>query len=136
MFRFLTWVIALIAIVGCNTNLKNTESLIVSEGDTVLVNFNLLNSKGFRVDGTLLGIGGPLRFVVGNGQVIQGFDKGVIGMSKDETRDLKLPPEEAYGAMGVYYRGNVSDTVYVVAPNDTLFLKIEMLDIKKAKVSR
>ncbi len=39
----------------------------------------------------------PLEFVVGAGQMIRGFDKGVVGMSPGEERIMTLAPEDAYG---------------------------------------
>lgn len=39
----------------------------------------------------------PLRFTAWAGQMILGFDEGVIGMKKDETKKLILSPEKAYG---------------------------------------
>ncbi|QQS45796.1 MAG: peptidylprolyl isomerase [Acidobacteriota bacterium] len=39
----------------------------------------------------------PLAFTVGAGQVIPGFDQAMIGMSVGETRDIVIPPAEAYG---------------------------------------
>jgi FKBP-type peptidyl-prolyl cis-trans isomerase 2 len=39
----------------------------------------------------------PLTFVVGSGQMIKGFDKGVIGMKVGEEKTITIPPEEAYG---------------------------------------
>jgi peptidylprolyl isomerase len=39
----------------------------------------------------------PLTFTVGAGQMITGFDKGVVGMTVGDKRVLKIPPEEAYG---------------------------------------
>jgi FKBP-type peptidyl-prolyl cis-trans isomerase 2 len=39
----------------------------------------------------------PLTFTVGTGQMIEGFDKGVVGMKVGEKKTLKIPPEEAYG---------------------------------------
>ena len=39
----------------------------------------------------------PLEFQVGSGQIITGFDKGVIGMKVGEEKTLTLSPEEAYG---------------------------------------
>ncbi|NYZ74703.1 peptidylprolyl isomerase [Candidatus Micrarchaeota archaeon] len=39
----------------------------------------------------------PLEFTVGAGQMIAGFDAGVVGMAVGETKTLRLPPEQAYG---------------------------------------
>ena len=39
----------------------------------------------------------PLKFTVGKGRVIKGFDEGVIGMKVGETRNLTIPPEKGYG---------------------------------------
>ena len=40
----------------------------------------------------------PLEFVVGAGQMIPGFDRGVVGMEVGEEKTLILSPDEAYGA--------------------------------------
>lgn len=40
----------------------------------------------------------PLSFTVGGGQMIKGFDRGVVGMKVGEEKVLSIPPEEAYGA--------------------------------------
>ncbi len=39
----------------------------------------------------------PLTFTVGSGQLIRGFDEGVVGMKIGEEKTLRIPPEEAYG---------------------------------------
>ena len=41
--------------------------------------------------------GKPLEFIVGAGQMIPGFDAAVVGMEKDEEKEIKLTPEESYG---------------------------------------
>lgn len=40
---------------------------------------------------------GPIQFVVGNGQVIPGFDKAVIGMKVGDKKKFTIPKTEAYG---------------------------------------
>lgn len=39
----------------------------------------------------------PLEFTVGNGDIIPGLDRGVVGMEVGETREVTVAPEEAYG---------------------------------------
>jgi peptidylprolyl isomerase len=39
----------------------------------------------------------PLEFTLGTGQVIVGFDKGIEGMSVNETKTIDVPCGEAYG---------------------------------------
>ncbi|MEW5955558.1 MAG: FKBP-type peptidyl-prolyl cis-trans isomerase [Candidatus Micrarchaeota archaeon] len=39
----------------------------------------------------------PLEFTVGAGQMIAGFDAGVVEMAEGETKTIELPPEQAYG---------------------------------------
>ncbi len=39
----------------------------------------------------------PLKFTVGKGEMIKGFDEGVIGMKVGETKNLTIPPEKGYG---------------------------------------
>jgi len=39
----------------------------------------------------------PLEFTLGSGQVIPGFDNGIIGMNIDEKKTINIPCAEAYG---------------------------------------
>ncbi|MEK6827652.1 MAG: peptidylprolyl isomerase [Nanoarchaeota archaeon] len=39
----------------------------------------------------------PLTFVVGEGQVIPGFEKAVLGMNIDEEKEFEIEPEDGYG---------------------------------------
>ena len=39
----------------------------------------------------------PLEFEIGGGKIIPGFENGIIGMEIGDTRNIVIPPEEAYG---------------------------------------
>ncbi len=43
------------------------------------------------------GIGEPLEFVIGSGQMIPAFEQGVIGMEPGESKTVDIPAEQAYG---------------------------------------
>jgi len=67
----------------------------VKEGDNISLHYT-----GTLDDGTVFDSSDgrePLSFTVGSGEVIQGFDEGVRGMEAGETRDIQIPPEQAYG---------------------------------------
>jgi FKBP-type peptidyl-prolyl cis-trans isomerase 2 len=42
----------------------------------------------------------PLQVVLGQHQVISGFEEALVGMKVNETKDITLPPEKAYGKTG------------------------------------
>lgn len=64
-------------------------------GDNVKVHYT-----GKLADGTVFDSsdgGEPLEFAVGSGQVIQGFEEGVVGMKVGESKVVEIPVEKAYG---------------------------------------
>ncbi|MFH1214882.1 MAG: peptidylprolyl isomerase [Pseudomonadota bacterium] len=40
---------------------------------------------------------GPLEFQIGTGSVLTGFEKGILGMAPEESREILLTPEDAHG---------------------------------------
>ncbi len=64
-------------------------------GDTVKVHYTGKLDDGTEFD-TSAGRE-PLEFTLGSRQVIEGFEKGVIGMEVNETKTFTIPSEEAYG---------------------------------------
>ncbi len=74
---------------------KGAEPAVVKNGDTVKVHYT-----GTLDDGTVFDSSkerGPLEFIAGNGDVISGFDKAVLGMRVGETKTVHFPVDEAYG---------------------------------------
>lgn len=65
------------------------------QGDTVKVHYTGKVKDGEVFDSSF--DKEPLQFTLGEGQVIQGFEKAVTGMEPGETRTANIPTEEAYG---------------------------------------
>jgi FKBP-type peptidyl-prolyl cis-trans isomerase 2 len=68
----------------------------IKKGDKVKIEY-----KGTFEDGTVFDStkkqGEPLEFEVGSGQLITGFDNAVLGMNKNEEKEVTINPEDAYG---------------------------------------
>lgn len=65
------------------------------KGDKVKVHYT-----GKLEDGSVFDSSGgdsPLEFTLGQGQVIPGFDQGVLGMEPGESKVLNIPVDQAYG---------------------------------------
>jgi len=43
--------------------------------------------------------GEPLEFMMGSGQIIPGLEKALVGMTKDQSGDVMVPANEAYGPL-------------------------------------
>ena len=68
----------------------------VEKGSKVKVHYTGTKNDGSKFDSSY-DRGQVLEFEVGSGQMIKGFDEGVVGMEVGETKDLHLKPEDAYG---------------------------------------
>lgn len=91
----------------------------VKSGDTITVNYIGRLTNGTVFD-TSVGRQ-PFSTVIGTGQVIKGWDQGILGMKVGGIRRLIIPPDLAYGSQGA--GGSIP-------PNATLIFDIELLDVK------
>lgn len=91
-----------------------------SNGKTVVVHY-----RGTFLDGRIFDSshdrGEPFVFQLGSGQVIQGWDQGVVGMKEGGTRKLIIPSELAYGERGAGQ---------VIPPNTPLEFEIQLLEVQ------
>ncbi|CAO2167493.1 unnamed protein product [Urochloa humidicola] len=74
-------------------------TLQAHKGDKIKVHY-----RGTLTDGSVFDSsydrGDPFEFTLGNGQVIKGWDQGLLGMCVGEKRKLKIPAKMGYGERG------------------------------------
>jgi FKBP-type peptidyl-prolyl cis-trans isomerase SlyD len=73
----------------------DTTTPSVADGMVVTFDFTLTLDGGEVADTTQGEM--PLRFIVGQGQLLPGLEDAMIGMNAGEERDVTLNPEDAYG---------------------------------------
>ncbi|KAJ7154164.1 hypothetical protein C8R46DRAFT_1118879 [Mycena filopes] len=94
-----------------------------AKGDFLEVHYTgTLFTTGAKFDSSL-DRDSPLTLKLGVGQVIKGWDQGLIGMCLNEKRTLTIPAELAYGSRGIRR---------VIPPDSALVFTVELvgLDIK------
>jgi FKBP-type peptidyl-prolyl cis-trans isomerase len=89
-------------------------------GDTVTVHYVGSLEDGTKFDSSR-DRGQPFEFKIGSGQIIKGFERGVVGMKVGGVRRLVIPPDLAYGRKG---------QPPVIPPNATLMFEIELIGVK------
>ena len=94
----------------------------VKSGDNIAVHYTGTLEDGTKFDSSL-DRGKPFTFTLGIGQVIRGWDMGVLGMKVGEKRKLVIQPELGYGETGT--PGGP------IPPNATLIFEVELLSINR-----
>ncbi|MEK7613975.1 MAG: FKBP-type peptidyl-prolyl cis-trans isomerase [Patescibacteria group bacterium] len=92
-------------------------------GDTVVVHYTGVLPNGEVFDSSL-NRGEPFSFQLGSGLVIQGWERGVLGMKKGGRRLLAIPPSLGYG----------DRAIGTIPANATLIFDIELLEILSGEV--
>ncbi len=90
-------------------------------GQPAAVHYTGWLEDGQMFDSSLIR-GAPLQLILGGGQVIPGWDEGLMGMKVGGKRQLVIPPELAYGEEGA---GGV------IPPNAVLIFEVEIVPIEE-----
>jgi FKBP-type peptidyl-prolyl cis-trans isomerase len=101
-------------------DIKVGTGAVAQSGQHVKVDYTGWLTNGKKFDSSV-GTGRPFDFMLGANQVIKGWDEGVAGMKVGGKRQLRVPPDLAYGAAG--YPG-------VIPANSTLIFDVQLLDVK------
>jgi FKBP-type peptidyl-prolyl cis-trans isomerase len=100
-------------------DIKVGDGAEAHSGDYVTIHYTGTLENGKTFDSSL-DRGTPFKCRIGVGEVIDGWDMGVIGMKVGSKRKLTIPPELAYGERGI---GEIP-------PNSTLIFTVELLDVE------
>lgn len=101
-------------------DLKIGQGKEVKGGDVITVHYlgKLTNDQKFD---SSYDRNQPFETQIGVGQVIQGWDEGLLGLKVGGKRKLTIPPELGYGEQGAGA---------AIPPNSTLIFEIELISIK------
>src|ERR1700749_793185 len=103
------------------TELVEGDGAEATSGQTVSVHYvGVAHSTGEEFDASY-NRGEPLRFRLGVGQVISGWDQGVQGMKVGGRRQLVIPPHLGYGDRGA---GGV------IKPGETLIFVCDLVEVR------
>ena len=110
------------------TDLQIGSGAEAVNGRTVAVNYTgwaysttAPDNKGNQFDSSLQPGRAPYSFVLGTGNAIQGFHRGVLGMRVGGRRRIVIPPELAYGN---------SPPSASIRANETLLFEVELLSVQ------
>jgi peptidylprolyl isomerase len=93
----------------------------VEPGQNVSVQYVGVNYKNGKQFDASWDRGQPFNFTLGAGQVIPGWDKGVVGMRPGGRRELIIPPSLGYGPQG---------RPPVIKPNETLVFVVDLVSAR------
>jgi len=108
--------------IGVKKRIPADECTIKSrKGDKLRMHYTGTLEDGTEFDSSIPR-GDPLEFTLGMGQVIKGWDQGLLGMCQGEKRKLSIPPHLGYGESGAPPK---------IPGNSVLIFEVELIEIKR-----
>jgi FKBP-type peptidyl-prolyl cis-trans isomerase len=108
------------------TDVKVGQGQPVKNGDLLLVEYTGTFKNGKQFDSNAKPDGTPFALRLGAGNVIRGWDEGLVGMRVGGVRKLMIPWEKAYGSTG-------TDRI---PPKTDLYFTVKLLDAVRAGEER
>jgi FKBP-type peptidyl-prolyl cis-trans isomerase len=103
-------------------DIKVGTGQMANDGDHVKVHYTGWFTDGKKFDSSV-DANQPYSFTIGKGDVIKGWDEGVTGMKVGGKRQLRIPPQLAYGDAGFKN---------IIPPNATLIFDVQLLGVAAA----
>lgn len=100
-------------------DIKVGTGKVAKDGDHIKVHYTGWLTSGKKFDSSV-DAHQPFELTLGKGEVIKGWDEGIAGMKVGGKRQLKIPPDLAYGDKG--YPG-------VIPANATLIFDVQLLAV-------
>ena len=102
---------------------------IVAEGSVVKVHYTGMFSDGVKFDSSR-DRDEPISFTVGSGDMIEGFENSVVGMSQGQVKTITLKPDVAYGEhkKELFKVVTADEVPEGFTPEEGLFIKGERMD--------
>lgn len=122
MYYKITILLCCILFSSCNDN------KIVHDGNKVILNYKIYNSKHIRLDESdlyhdvnCMDKAHIFSFIVGRNEVIKGWDSLIIGCKKNKIYTFSIPTENCYGNEKIYHD---------IPANSDLILTFKIIDIE------
>jgi len=106
-------------IVGIKQEISK-EAFPIAPGAVVTLDYTGWLSNGCLFDSSYLADIPTLTFRTGSGMAIQGFESGLMGLGEGSIARIVIPPEMAYGAVGV--KG-------LIPPNETIYFEVKIIKV-------
>jgi FKBP-type peptidyl-prolyl cis-trans isomerase len=101
-------------------DIKVGTGAVAQTGQHVKVDYTGWLTNGKKFDSSV-GTGQPYAFMLGAGQVIKGWDEGIVGMKVGGKRQLRIPADLAYGSKGY---------TTLIPPDSILIFDVRLVDAK------